>query len=187
MSNNLIRFDIEGDAILSTSHGSHILVSSKILQHASPLFKVIFSDEDIKSKLSTDCPPVIPVLDLYAPSLHFVCGILHGHDSSIWQPSSSEQLFNVAMTATYELRCQDRINWLIELYLESFLMEPKSSENIIDLLATAMVCRFERIFQELSIMLVYEATAPLSQLFSRNSGKVLGKTLLGNNLLLYKQ
>jgi len=31
-------------------------------------------------------------------------------------------------------------------------------------------------------MLVYEATTPLSQLFSYNSSKVLGKTLLGNNL-----
>ena len=66
-------------------------------------------------------------------------------------------------------------------------MEPKLFKNIIDLLATVMVCKFMRIFQELSIMLVYKATAPLSQLFSYNSGKVLGKTLLGNNLLLYKQ
>jgi hypothetical protein len=50
------------------------------------------------------------------------------------------------MTAIYELRCQDHINWLIELYLESFLIELKSSKNIINLLATAIVYRFKRIF-----------------------------------------
>lgn len=110
MSNNLIQFNIKGDAILLTSYSSHILVSLKILQHTSPLFKAIFSNKDIKSKLSTNSPPVIPVLDLYTPFLHFVYGILHGHNSLIWQPVSSKQLFNVAMTATYKLHCQDRIN-----------------------------------------------------------------------------
>ena len=183
MFNNLIQFNVKGDTILLTSHSLHIFVSSKILQYASLLFKTIFSDKNIKSKFSTNFPSVIPVFNLYASSLHFVCGILHGYNNSTWQLLLLKQLFNVAIMAIYKLCCQDCINWLIELYLKSFLIEPKLSKNIINLFVTAIVYRLKRIFQELLIMLVYKATAPLTQLFSCNSGKVLRKTLLDNNLL----
>lgn len=178
MNQEIIRFDAEGDVILATNLSSYLLVSSKCLAQASPVFKQLLEGVPPASTAGTQ---IIQVGEYHATSLQFACGVIHGKDPSPWQPRSPLQLFHLAVACHYELECATRTNWLIRIIFESFAFEVSSMEDIVDLLATAMVCKFDYAFKRLSKLLVYEAVGDLTQLLTRETGLHIGKPRLGEN------
>lgn len=174
MTHDIIRFDAEGDVILATVQSSYLLVSSRRLREASPVFRRLLEDFEPGSTAT-----IVKAHGFQAPALQFTCAVIHGKDPSLWHPTSPLELYHLAVACRYEFECAERTDWLVKILFEGLAFGSTAVEDIVDLLATAFVCKLEPAFQQLSKLLVYEASSPLIQLVARESGACLGKRRLG--------
>jgi hypothetical protein len=174
MTHDIERFDADGDVILATVEGSYLLVSSRSLREASPVFRKLL--EGFKPGPTA---PIVKAHGFQARALQFTCAIIHGKDPSPWHPTCPLELYHLAVACRYEFECAERTDWLVKILFEGLAFVSTAVDDVVDLLATAFVCKLEPAFQQLSKLLVYEANSPLTQLVARESGACLGKRRLG--------
>ncbi|KAL0633411.1 hypothetical protein Q9L58_007724 [Maublancomyces gigas] len=91
--------DTNGDVVLLIGEATSLVVSSKVLSVASPVFAAMLSPHFREgSSLSSTCPTQIPLPDDPPVAVTTIVNILHFRNDSVWV-CTFEELFDIALVA----------------------------------------------------------------------------------------
>jgi hypothetical protein len=150
----LVVFDLEGDVILVLDK-KRLLVSSRTLALASPVFKAMFSSsfkEGVQSRQTSDMPFVLPLLEDDPDALALLSGILHHQAHEILHEPDISHLESLAFVCD-KYQCFNVVKYQGTVWLEQ-LLKRNVAEDLSRLLLVAYVLDLPECFSKISWELI---------------------------------